>query len=263
MHLHLQEAVLEGNLPSVLRRAGEAGVSYFLCNGSAPGDWPDVLRLAQSHAAIIPCFGLHPWYVESRPADWAATLEAFLDKIPSGVGEIGLDRWKEPRDEAGQRAVFLEQLDLARQKNRPVMIHCLRAWGDLEEILRREKPLPAGFLLHAFGGPANLIPRFVRLGGYFSFAGNILDRAREKLRLALRTVPEDRLLLETDSPDFPPLHSTGALLIPTAGGKPANQPANLGLILRAAADIRGVCPDELAQSLWENSRRFLEPIRSL
>jgi TatD DNase family protein len=167
-HLHLQDEALSAQLAEVLQRADDAGVRYFASNGAEEADWPIVLVQARAHPQIIPCFGVHPWYVSNLSPQWHEKLAGHLDAIPSGIGEIGLDRWKEPRDEKVQEEVFRIQLDLARQRKLPVMIHCVRAWGWLMDVLRSEAPLPAGMLIHAYGGSADLIQPLADMGAYFS-----------------------------------------------------------------------------------------------
>lgn len=255
-HLHLQDPNLLPDCQAILQRAAQAGVVRFICNGTCEADWPLVAQLARQHPPIIPCFGLHPWHVNQRSEHWASALERFLDQIPSGVGEIGLDRWIEGRDEPAQEQVFRLQLQLARQRRRPVMIHCLRAWGWLMDVLKSEAVLPGGFLLHAYGGPVELIGPLAERGAYFSFAGNVFEAKRASARAALAAVPLDRLLIETDAPDMlpPPEYRLHTLRGPD--GKLHNEPANLPAILRGAAQLRSMPEGQLAQTLWQNAHRF-------
>ena len=256
-HVHLQEPALRNDLPRVLADARTLGVERWVCNGSTEADWPAVGELAREHAGIIPCFGLHPWYIGERTPAWRETLERLLDEHPSAaVGEIGIDRWIEPRDEADQEAVFRAQLDIARRKNRPVMIHCLRAWGWLMDVLQNEPPLPAGMLIHAYGGSVELIQPLAAMGAYFSFAGNVFEPRREKVRAAVKAVPLDRLLIETDAPDMlpPPEHRSHII---EADGRQQNHPANLRSTLAGIAMLRGIDETALAEAIWNNAARLL------
>ncbi|HRY50475.1 MAG TPA: TatD family hydrolase [Candidatus Paceibacterota bacterium] len=256
-HLHLQEAVFEGDMDSVLEQIRQVGIRFLVCNGSSEADWPRVAALARQHREIIPCFGLHPWYVGRRSMQWDRALEDRLTASPAGVGEIGLDRWIEPRDERAQEEVFRRQMALARQLNRPAMIHCLQAWGWLMEVLRSEQPPDAGFLIHAYGGSVELIKPLADLGAYFSFAGSVLREKKTRQREALKRIPRDRLLLETDAPDLMPPASSCSFVLRDERGRERNHPANLADILLGVAGHLGVAPARLAELLWENSRRFL------
>jgi len=257
-HLHLQDDFLTERLEDVLSSAAQAGVTWFVSNGSEEADWPRVLEQARSHTHILPCFGLHPWYVGQRSPRWLECLEEHLDAIPSAVGEIGLDRWKEPHDEAAQEEVFRLQLAVARRRGVPAMIHCVRAWGWLMEVLRSEPPLPAGFLLHAYGGPAELIKPLAEMGAYFSYGGSTLDERKKLRRETLPLIPRDRLLVETDAPDMPPPPAHCFRPLHDARGRAVNEPANLRPILQGLANLLGVEEEQLARQVWENSRRFFK-----
>jgi TatD DNase family protein len=248
-HCHLQDARLAERLPGLLQQARDAGVARWACCGTSEADWAAVLRLSQANPGVIPCFGLHPWHVGGRSAAWARTLEDCLRAIPSGVGEIGLDRRIEPRDEAQQETVFLGQLDLARRLRRPAVIHCLRAWDRLLDLLDRFGNLPAGMMVHAFAGSRGTIGRLAGRGAYFSFGAAAFHPRRRTMRDALLAVPLERLLLETDAPDTPP----------EPGGGGVNEPGSLALFLERAAALRGLDRDALAAAVWENACRFYAP----
>lgn len=138
-HVHLHDLRLAKRLPSVMAAALDAGVRQFICNGTSEADWAGVLELSRQYPQIIPSFGVHPWHVKTCSSSWQGKLEAFLGECPSAIGEIGLDRWIEDRDEMLQEKVFRAQLAMAAQLGRPVSIHCLRAWDWLLRVLREEK----------------------------------------------------------------------------------------------------------------------------
>lgn len=255
-HVHLQDEPLASELEAVLQQAAAVGARLFVCNGTGEHDWPRVTALAKQHRQIIPCVGLHPWHAARRSPGWFERLEACLDGQPAGIGEIGLDRWIEPRDEPAQEEVFRRQLELARRRRLPVTIHCVRAWGWLLEVLRSEPPLAGGLLFHAFGGSPELVKLLADMGAYFSFAGNTLDERKQVRRETLPLIPPDRLLLETDAPDLSPPELFRPFSMRDARGKSRNHPANLGAILEGIAALLGEDPQDLADRVWENSRRF-------
>jgi TatD DNase family protein len=264
IHMHLQMAPLLATADAVLSRARRAGVVAVVVNGTHPGDWAEVSelagrypRLTDEHPRVIPCFGVHPWQVGQCREGWDGELAGYLDRHPSAVGEVGLDRWIEPRDEALQERIFVRQLELARERSLPVMVHCLRAWEWLQGVLDQQAPLPRGFLLHAYGGSAELPPHFAARGAYFSFSGSTFEPRRAKLRAALLAVPMDRLLLETDAPDMLPPPEMGPVSLPGPDGRAANEPANLALVARAVAELRGVAEPVLRRQVYVNAQRFL------
>lgn len=254
-HNHLQDDRFGGRQMELLARCERAGVASMVVNGTREADWPQVLALARAHPLVLPSFGLHPWHVPGRTPDWQRQLEKFLDAIPCAIGETGLDRWKPGLSYAGQEEVFLTQLRLAAERNLPVSIHCLQAWGRLLELLRDHERPERGFVLHSFGGPAEMIPPLARLGAYFSFPGYFLQERKLRQRETFKQVPADRLLIETDAPDqlLPP--GKNPFPLAAADGSPLNHPANLAAVGHGLAEFLGEQPAALAARTSENFQR--------
>lgn len=272
-HNHLQDERFAGRQEEIVAAARAAGVAKMVVNGACEADWPEVLDLARRFPGIvIPSFGYHPWYVGGRSVDWEKNLLRFIELTvrsqrpangsPGGfappvcVGEIGLDRWKPDLPWEGQEEVFVTQLRIAAERNLPVSIHCLQAWGRLVEILERE-PLPArGFLLHSFGGSLETMERLAPLGAYFSLPGYFAHERKARQRDVFRRVPPDRLLIETDAPDQlpPPERITHPLV--DADGKPLHHPANLRAIYEFAAGLLYEPLAALSARIAENFSRF-------
>ena len=251
-HNHLQDARFGGRQMELLAACKKSGVARMVVNGTRETDWPQVLALAQANPIVLPSFGYHPWHLHERTPDWLRELEKFLDKIPGAAGEIGLDRWKPDLNYAGQEEVFLAQLRLAAERDLPVSIHCLQAWGRLHELLRDNPRPPRGFVLHSFGGPVEMISAFAKLGAYFSFPGYFLNERKLRQRESFRQVPPARLLVETDAPDqsLPPEKNRFPLA--AADGQPLNHPANLNAVYHGLADFLGEKVESLAARIGEN-----------
>lgn len=282
-HNHLQDERFGGRQGELLAICAQTGVVAMVVNGSCEADWPQVLVLAQQFhltqfsvapltaLQIIPSFGYHPWYIHERAADWLRHLVHFLDEAPSAVGEIGLDRWKPGLSYDGQEEVFIAQLRLAAQRNLPVSIHCLQAWGRMLEILRTE-PRPArGFLLHSYGGPKEMVTSFANLGAYFSLPGYYAHERKARQRETFQHVPAERLLIETDAPDQLLPDGQGSMfstqnsglsrvqlhsLADAVTGKALNHPANLAAVYAFGAELRGVSAEALAVQVEENFLRL-------
>jgi TatD DNase family protein len=254
-HNHLQDDRFGGRQSELLAACEKSGVARMVVNGACESDWPQVLALARQNQMVLPSFGYHPWHLHERTPEWQKNLEKFLDEIPGAVGEIGLDRWKPDLSYHGQEEVFLAQLRIAAERNLPVSIHCLQAWGRLHELLR-DHPRPArGCVLHSFGGPAEMIPAFAKLGAYFSFPGYFLHERKLRQRETFKHVPRDRLLIETDAPDqLLPLEK---ILHPLTDvtGRPLNHPANLPAVYAGLAEFLGEKVDALAARVAENFQR--------
>lgn len=254
-HNHLQDERFASRSEELLAAAKKEGVVKMVVNGSGEQDWPMVLDLARRHSQVVPSFGYHPWYVKKRSPDWQKNLIKFLDAVPSAIGEIGLDRWIEGYDTPQQEEVFIWQLRLAAERNLPVSIHCLKAWGRLLEILQNEPRAKCGFVLHSFGGPKEMVPALAKLGAYFSFPGYFAHERKVKQREAFRAVPPDRLLIETDAPDQLLPDELSKYSITDANGKPLNHPANLSAVYRFLSEFQGKPVDKLAEEVEENFLR--------
>ena len=249
-HCHLQDARLLPAVDDVVRRAAAAGVERMLCCGSAEDDWKDVLSLSVRYGSVIPALGLHPFYTAQRSPAWMKTLRGLLRDSGASIGEIGLDHSREPRDEEDQEEVFLAQLALATELGRPASIHCRKAWGRMIELLRSGKTPSAGMVFHSYSGPAELVGPLADMGAYFSFSGSITRAGNQRGHKAVVSVPSDRLLLETDSPDLRPTVEG------TARQDEPNEPANLLHVARKVAQLRGATVEEVAARAWQNAVRL-------
>jgi TatD DNase family protein len=263
--------------PLVPYRAGieadlqAVGLRKAVVNATNEEEWPVVAALARQHPWILPSHGIHPWDCGNRSTRWLEGLRAALLADPAaGVGEIGLDRWiidglrpDDPRL-AGlrvaplheQREVFTAQLALAAELNRAASIHCVQAFGTLLDTLKAS-PRPArGFLLHGYGGPAEMVKPFTDLGAYFSFNIELLQpRHRERLD-NFRSLPADRLLVETDAPTKPPPAELNRFPLPPGPEGEVNHPANLVVAYEQLAALRGIPLDALAAQVEINFRRL-------
>ncbi|XP_028556968.1 uncharacterized protein LOC110110578 isoform X3 [Dendrobium catenatum] len=216
-HCHLQDQRIFAVTPQIIRTAIDSGVLLFAVNGVSEKDWHIVKQMGEQYPSVIPCFGLHPWFVAERSPEWMRLLREFFAETPSAaVGEIGLDKGSHGRNiEFSQQVeVFRQQLELAKELERPVSIHCVRAFGDLLEIMQCIGPFPAGVILHSFMGSAEMVPAFTQLGSYFSFSGFLTSMKTEKAKKMLKSVSIERILFESDAPDaFPKSHVNSSSLL--------------------------------------------------
>ncbi len=254
-HLHLSDYPLSTDIAGVVDLAESVGVKRMVCNGTSEKDWPKVLRYAEAHPQVIPCLGLHPWFVKNKSEKWLLTLDEMVGANACGVGEIGLDKLDQPFDRMDLEEAFRAQLDIARRHHRPVTIHCVRAWGWLLDVMKSEPELPDGFLVHAFGGSSDMVKQFLDMGACFSFSGAVLRSSYEKARAALKVVPSDRLLIETDSPNMLPPEPFRPYCV-VMDKYELNHPANLPEIMKGIAELLGKKTNDLMERLWENSVRF-------
>lgn len=262
-HNHIQDDRLFPDIGNVMMRAREMGVLKMGVKGCYEDDWPRVIELYKTYEGIHPSFGLHPWFIKERSNQWLQTLENLLLEYPeSAVGEIGIDHAIEERDDEDQERIFFQQLELVRKLERPVSIHCRRAWGRLIELLDQFGELPRGMLIHCFGGSAEVATELVKRGGYISFSGSITRPNARKAPAAVQSVPVDRILIETDAPDILPQNidfsggTSSSASADSGDTVPPNEPAFVRFVLKKAAEFRGMPEDELAELTFRNAERF-------
>lgn len=256
-HLHLQDERLDAVRETYLADLPRLGIEWLGVNGTCEADWDAVEQLAARESRVVPFFGLHPWKAGAESPEWFRDLEERIQRHPrAGVGEVGLDRWIRDGDFERQKEVFAMQLDLAVRHARPLALHCLQAWGTLLEMCRAAGP-PRGMLLHSYGGPAEMVAEFLEMGAWFSISGYFFRPGKEAKRDVFRTIPLDRLLIETDSPD---MALPGALCrypVPDDTEGTLNHPGNLGAIHAAVASIRGMEVGELTECVARNFRTWI------
>lgn len=227
-HCHLQDPLLLPVLPRVLERARAAGVTDLVCCATREEDWSQVLTLARDHPGVHPMVGLHPWCVHTAAPGWLERLEGLLKAHPAGLGECGLDFRPDQPERPLQEQAFAAQVRLAIALDRPLSIHCVRAWDGLVAILEATGIPRAGAVVHAYSGSRELVPALVRLGLHLSFAASAANPAAKRAHAALAAVPSERLLFETDAPALAP-----------PGWEGPNEPAAIVRIAQAAAQVRG------------------------
>lgn len=232
------------------------GCAKAVVNGTRPEDWGRVLAWAQADQRVIPALGCHPWYAAEWSDASATQLAEAVKAHGCLIGEIGLDRWRSPRDENAQEAAFRAQWQLAVDCRRPPSVHCLQASGWLLGVLKESPPQPSGFLMHAFGGSWETVKTLLDQGAYFSFSGYFMHERKAAQRTVFQRLPADRLLVETDAPHMAP-PADPALQLPTLpDGTVMNHPANLGWIYQQLADIRRMPLKTLANQVESNFIRL-------
>ncbi|MDP2318859.1 MAG: TatD family hydrolase [Acidobacteriota bacterium] len=249
-HCHIAGEEFAGDLVQVVERARAAGVHRALVILAAE-DEAECARAAVVLAAWPACrfaVGVHPHHAHlfaTNPQDAAAIVGARLDALPlaRAVGEIGLDYHYDFSPREVQHAVFRVQLQLARSRNLPIVIHTREAEDDTLRILAEEGGTDLRGVFHCFTGDSAAAERALATGFYLSIPGVVSFPKAEALRAALTRVPADRLLVETDSPYLAP--------VPHRGKR--NEPAYVATVVGRVAAARGVAPEVVAA---ETDRNF-------
>ena len=256
-HAHLHDPRLRASQEAWLEQAALTGLTGVCSCGTSPEDWEATRALAHQSLPfrVVPAFGVHPWYLSALPPDWPKRLEALLLAEPTAiVGEVGLDGLREETPFDVQESILRMQLELAVTHKRPVVLHGARAWGRLVEVLKDYAPKLPGFVAHSFGGSLETLKELLKCGGMISFSGILCNVQATKVRLAAQTVPSERLLIETDSPDLFPVG--GKVLKGDTAEKPINHPGNLSLVCNTLATLRNLAPEAVAEMTEANAKRL-------
>ncbi len=239
-HCHLDHEQFAGDLERVIDRARDAGVTRMLSigTGEGPPDLECAIRLAQSWPGVAATVGVHPHYAAKATPRTFDQLRELL-RLPNVValGEIGLDYHYDFSPREAQQEIFREQLRLAAECGKPIVIHTREAWADTLELLPGHRGI-----MHCFTGGPEEARQALQLGFYLAFGGVLTFPKSEKVREAARLVPLDRLLLETDAPYLAP--------VPHRGKR--NEPAFVGETARKLAEIRGISLEEIAAATTQN-----------
>ncbi len=247
-HCHLDDEKFAPDRDAAIARARAAGVERMLAigTGDGPPDLEAALRLARAYEFIYATIGVHPHdAAKTTPETLVRLAELAREPKVLAIGEIGLDYHYDfsPRDV--QRRVFMEQLQLAAQVRKPIVIHTREAWEDTLAVVR-EHGLPFGGIMHCFTGGPNEAGQALELGFHLSFGGILTFPKADDVREAAAGAPEDRLLVETDSPYLAP--------VPYRGKR--NEPSFLPETARRLAELRGMVPEDLALATTRNFDRL-------
>ncbi len=242
-HCHLDYEPMADDVPGTIARARNAGVGTLLTIGTKLRDFARVRGIAEANDNVFCSVGVHPHEAANEAADTDRLLELAAHPKVVGIGECGLDYYydRSPRDR--QQENFRAHIRAASQAGLPLIVHTRDADEDMAEMLTEAKAAgPIKGVLHCFSSSKALADKAVDLGFYISISGIVTFKNAEALRDVIRTLPLERLLVETDSPFLAPVPMRG---------KPC-EPAYVAHTAAKVAEIKGVSPDELARRTTAN-----------
>jgi len=248
-HCHLDGKSFDSDRDAVIARARAAGVEWMVAIGTGDGP-PDLeagIRLADAYPFIYATVGVHP-HEAAKATDetWTELLALTAHPKCVAVGEIGLDYHYDFSPRETQKAVFIRQMQIARDASQPIVIHTREAWDDTIALIREHWDPELGGIFHCFsGGPAEA-QQVLDLGFHISFSGIVTFPKATDIHDAAKMVPADRLLIETDAPYLAP--------IPFRGKR--NEPAYVQHTAARVAALRGVPVEEIAALTTANWRRL-------
>lgn len=247
-HCHVDREDYGADRDQVIARAKDAGLSHAVVIGlwRAPGSFGSALDVAAADPAFFsPTIGVHPHDVaQAPPADVEGCEALAADARVVGIGETGLDYHYDHSPRPRQREAFRRFIALARRLRKPLVVHVREADLDCAAILREEQAGPG--VIHCFTGDWDAARRYLDLGFHISIAGVVTFKNAEPLRQAVRKIPPERLLVETDSPFLAP--------VPYRGTR--NEPAHVRVVAEFVAGLRGEPFEEVARSTADSARQL-------
>ena len=247
-HCHLNYKGLVEDQAEVLARARAAGISGFLNISTRQREWQDIIALAEQEPDVWATVGIHPHEADAH-ADLgeAALLAAAEHPKVIGIGETGLDYFYDHSDRATQQALFRTHIAVSRQTSLPLIVHTRDAEDDTAAILREETEkgaFPA--LIHCFTASAGFARDMLDLGLMISLSGIVTFKNAADLQAVATSLPDDRILVETDAPFLAPVPHRGK----------ACEPAFVADTARFVAGLRGTTPEALGEITTRNFFRL-------
>jgi TatD DNase family protein len=249
-HCHLDDKSYRKDLVRVIERARQAGIARMMTIGVNKKTAARALEIAESHPDIYASVGYHPHDASQCSANELDFLTDLAQKPQiKAWGEIGLDynRMYSPRED--QEKWFVRQLQIAAQLQLPLIFHERDTGGRFLEILKADFKNESGGVVHCFSGTVSELQEYLDLGLYIGVTGIVTLRARgSDLREMVPHIPANRLVVETDAPYLTPA--------PEKYHTRRNEPAFVKFVLLKLAEVRNEDPDQLAQTIWDNTNRL-------
>ena len=251
-HLNILPEEKVGTLDEVIQKATELGVERILCVAIHPGQWQEVLDLADQYDGVYASIGVHPCEDKSVVVTGDALIAAASHPKVIAIGEVGLDYFhfeEELAIEGGmqwQHDRFTQHIRIAKQLNKPLIIHTRNSTPDCLALLAKEGAEQVGGIMHCFVEDLATAEQAIAMGFYISFSGIVTFRQATELKEVVKALPLDRLLIETDSPYHAPVPHLGK----------QNQPAYVVEVAAYIAQLKGRSLGEVGEKTSENFRNL-------
>lgn len=254
-HCHLEFSEFKDDYNDVITRAKDSGVSYFQTICTKISEFHKIIKVTTTDQSIYCSLGVHPSNVDSEGVYTAEQIFSLTQHAKViGIGETGLDYYynKEGRDL--QRESFKNHIIAASKANLPVIVHTRDAEDDTLNIIKElKKSYHFNFLIHCFTGTPEFAKSCLDLDGYISFSGIVTFKNAREIQEVARTMPLEKMLVETDAP----------YLAPTPYRGKRNEPAYVAEVAKFVADLRGVPYKEFCEATSSNFLKLFSRVKSL
>lgn len=246
-HAHYYDEQFQHDLPEAISRAIQNGVGYILTASSDVASSVENVSLAQKYDIFYTAVGVHPHNAADLNNSIISALADFAayPKVVA-IGEIGLDYFYDNSPREAQKIWFAKQISLARNVKLPIIVHDRDAHEDTVNILRSENAKEVGGVLHCYSGSVEMAGQILDMGFMISIAGPVTFKNAKKLIEVVKYVPDDMLLIETDSPYLTPEPYRGK----------RNESANVKLIAEKIAKIKGRSLEYISEVTTSNAMRL-------
>ena len=246
-HSHIDLPLFFDDFQEVLTRVRQAGVIAQVLPGVRRAGWQRILSLCTAEKDLYPAIGLHPMYLQYHGGgDLDLLRRHALDGQLKAIGEIGLDYFIKDSNRSAQQQLFETQLAIAAESGLPVLLHVRKAHDQVQATIRRLR-FTGGGIVHAFSGSLQQAEQYLKLGFLISICGTITYDRATRIRSVAARIPLQSLVVETDSPDIPPVAHHGQ----------RNSPGYLPQIISSLAEIRSESVEQIAEQTTVNARSLL------
>ena len=250
-HCHLDRVDLapwQGDFAAFMQDARAGGMGLMVCVGIDLDSYPAMTALVEPYPEVVVSVGVHPNEEPSCTPSLERLLELGRDSRVVAIGETGLDYFRTEPGAAWQHERFHVHIEAARQLNKPLIIHTREAKDDTMKVLEESGARDAGGVMHCFVEDWATAKRALDIGFYISFSGVLTYKSAAELREVAKKVPEDRILIETDSPYLAPVPHRG---------KP-NVPMYVRHVAEQLGELRGWSLEDTAARTMDNARALFK-----
>ena len=250
-HCHLNFPEFRNNMPALRAAMQSEGVGHALCISVTLPDFPQVLAVAEAYDNFFASVGVHPDYEDEPEYSDEHLLELASHPKVVAIGETGLDYFRLQGDLEWQRERFRRHIRVAKQAQKPLVIHTRNAAEDTLRIMREEHAEEVGGVMHCFTESLEVAEAAIELGFYISFSGILTFKNALAIKEVAKALPLERILVETDSPYLAPVPYRGK----------TNQPAYVRYVAEELANLRGISYQEVEDATTANFFRLFKDAR--